>query len=108
MCYQVDDFDWGIIQRSIDYAFGDAGLDVSQIQFGIYGGAPAHGGPSATLGFLAKAMQPKRISMIHYQVPPDAEHAKTALMHVKDFEAALNPGCKGPGESGAPLQVPRG
>jgi hypothetical protein len=137
MCYDEHAFALPIIGRSIDYALGAAGLTAAQIQMGIYCTDPyaqePHGGPQvpcsamkgkprspagteATLAFTKDVMAPKRVSMVYYQVPGgnwtgskmDLSGAITALAHVKDFEALMNPGEKAPGESGAPLQVPRG
>ena len=119
MCYDEHAFDLGVIQRSIDYALGAAGLSASQIQMGIYCTDPnpksKNGGTQPTLQFTRDVMAPKRVSMIYYQVPGgtwngskmDTSPSITALAHVKDFEALMNPGEAAPGASGAPLQVPR-
>ncbi len=95
MCYDTLDFSFELVGRSVEYALGAAGLKPWQIQMGIYGGAPRHGGPAATQAFVAKTLGPRRMGMVMYQVPA-GPGAVSALGHTADFEKALNPGAPEP------------
>jgi hypothetical protein len=103
MCYDTNALDYGLIQRSLDWALGGAGLKPSQLQLGLYACDPkprGKGGTQATKEFIESQMQPKRVGMIHYQVPAgkwtgskmDHGDAVSALAHVAEFEGLLNKG----------------
>lgn len=107
MCYIQDPIAFATIERSVDYAMGAAGLDPSQIQYGIYGLAPKQGGPAATAKFCTNKLRPNRIGMVWYQVSQRATTALHDLDACKSAEAKLNPGEAAPGTPGQPIQIPR-